>query len=909
MRQRHEARLTVRLLCACVAVGGTFGATHAGAEEVGSEQDELPIVDSLFVVVTAQKREEDLHETPIAITVLSESDIEDRGVFGLADLHVAVPGVAGYEAPSSRGNIAFNIRGISSGNPNSVSADPANALYVDGVYLGKAVGNGVDALDLERIEVLRGPQGTLYGRNSTGGAINFISRPPGTELAARIKATAGDYGYQALGGRVDLPLADRFGVALSGYSRERDPLYENTRPGGAGFESLNREGLRLAALFDATDRFSIGYAFSHDELDENAQALDVVGFNPAGAGVLGAGGFPGRVDVRSTNRIEAVAGLQAALPFLGPAYATPQVQQLDRWMTDYREFAAGQLSGASSRSSRSKWGSSDVDQESDNKVTGHTLTLTLDAEELDAFGDVEFKSTTAWREVENRNEGDLDGIDNSIVAGPGGLTSGIVHDLVLQTIGGLFFDAVSPNIPAAVEFGVAQALVDAIVANGSAPVFNNFATIDYEQFSQELQMVGATRSLDYALGVYYHEDEAAFRNNRAAVFPIASSETSSHDNATRSTAAYGQFTWTPNGASAWSYTLGLRYTLEEKEVEYLWRSSAHPFGFFGPFFAGQSPAVTYVDNARAEEQAPIAGVFGRTFDQDFKNLTGKLGLKYRPNDRLNLFATYARGYRSGGFNGDFFDSVNDTADAFDEEIIDSYEVGLKSEFWDQRASLNASVFMYEYDQLQVSQLLPQPNGTVTSSITNAGSARRDGFEVELLVTQWETLLVSLAYTRVGGDFDEFPSIVASPLDGGAVLVADSLARRGTVPDSQVTFAVDWVFARGGFGELRLSANGIWQDEMTPISLNTGNYDTNGNGLPDTPVAFRQLPSDQRTIINLRLSCDDVLGYSNLSVAAWVRNLTNDDHRNFSFNYGASLGLSVAQYGEPRVWGVDLTWEM
>ena len=278
--ERHEARLMVRLLCACIAVGGTFGAAQAVAEEAGAEQEELPI-ENLFVVVTAQKRAENLQETPIAITALSESDIQNRGVSSLVDLHVAVPGVAGYEAPSSRGNVAFNIRGISSGNPNSVSADPANALYVDGVYLGKAVGNGVDALDLERIEVLRGPQGTLYGRNSTGGAINLITRKPGAELGAGVKATAGDYGYQAFSGRIDLPLADQFNVAVSGYSRERDPLYDNTRPGGAGFENLDRHGLRLAAFFDATDSFSIDYAFSLDELDENAQALDVVGFNPA----------------------------------------------------------------------------------------------------------------------------------------------------------------------------------------------------------------------------------------------------------------------------------------------------------------------------------------------------------------------------------------------------------------------------------------------------------------------------------------------------------------------------------------------------------------------------------------------------------------------------------------------------
>ncbi len=902
---KFAVSLRARTLCACIAIGVAFGAVPAETEEVSAEEEQLPI-ENLFVVVTAQKRAEDLQETPISITALSASDIENRGVSSLVDLHVAVPGVTGYEAPSSRGNIAFNIRGISSGSPNSISADPANALYVDGVYLGKAVGNGVDALDLERIEVLRGPQGTLYGRNSTGGAINLITRKPGAELGLGVKATAGDYGYEAFSARVDVPLADRLNLALSTYSRERDPLYENSRAGGSGFESLNRQGLRLAALFDATDSFSIDYIFSLDKLEENAQALDVVGFNPSGAGVLGAGGFPDRVDIRSTNRVEGVARLQAFLPFLGPAFATPQVQQLNQWMTDYLEFASEQLSGLASRPMRA---SSDVDQESDNEVTGQTLILTLDAEDLGVFGDVEFKSTTAYREVHNRNEGDLDGIDNSIVAGPGGLTTGIVHDLVLQTIGGLFLDAVSPDIPGAVEFGVAQAMVDTIVANGSAPVFNNFATIDYEQFSQELQMVGSTRSLDYAVGVYIHEDEGAFRNNRAAVFPIASSETSSHDNATESAAGYGQFTWTPNGDSAWSHTLGLRYTLERKDIEYLWRSSAHPFGFFGPFFAGQSLATTYVDNANAEEQPPIAGVFGRTFDQEFENLTGKLGVQYRLTDDVNLFATYARGYRSGGFNGDFFDVANDTADAFDEEIIDSYELGLKSEFWGERARLNASAFMFEYDDLQVSQLLPQPNGTVTSSITNAGAARRAGLEVELVIAPRDTLLVTLAYTGVGGDFDEFPPVVASPLDGGALLVTDDLAERGTVPDSQATFAIDWLFAQGRFGELRVSANGIWQGEMTPISLNTGNYDTNGNRLPDTPVAFQQLSSDERTIVNLRLACDGVLGYENISVAAWVRNLTDDDHRNFSFNYGESLGLSVAQYGDPRVWGVDLTWEI
>ena len=128
------------------------------------------------VVVTAEKREQNLQDTPISIEVLTEVGIENQGIVDITSLFAAIPGVQGYEAPSSRGNVSFSLRGIGAGNPNSVSSDPANAIYIDGVYLGKATGNGVDAMDLERIEVLKGPQGTLYGRNSIGGAINFITK-------------------------------------------------------------------------------------------------------------------------------------------------------------------------------------------------------------------------------------------------------------------------------------------------------------------------------------------------------------------------------------------------------------------------------------------------------------------------------------------------------------------------------------------------------------------------------------------------------------------------------------------------------------------------------------------------------------------------------------------------------------
>ena len=112
------------------------------------------------VIVTAQKREESSQDTPISITALSESAIENRGIANSQDLMGQVPGLSGFDSPGSRSAVALNMRGISGGGPANLSVDPAIALYLDGVYIGKQVGSAMDVAEIERIEVLRGPQGT-----------------------------------------------------------------------------------------------------------------------------------------------------------------------------------------------------------------------------------------------------------------------------------------------------------------------------------------------------------------------------------------------------------------------------------------------------------------------------------------------------------------------------------------------------------------------------------------------------------------------------------------------------------------------------------------------------------------------------------------------------------------------------
>ncbi len=849
------------------------------------------------IIVTAQKRAESVQEVPISVTALTSEMITNRGIVNVQNLVASAPGLTGYEAPSTRGNFGVSIRGVGSGNSNNVSIDPANAIYMDGVYLGKATGFGVDMIDLERIEILRGPQGTLYGRNSTGGAINFITRKPTGELGLDLRLSGGNYGSKEYSLRFDSPKSGNFAFSFSAHGRERDDLYDNTNPDSPGFENIDRTGYRLSAVWEPSDQFKAEYVFDNSQInDENTQALSVVGMNPMGAGVQFAEGYPTNVTINSADRLGAIMQTQQFLPFLGPAFYTPQVQQLDQWLTDYIDWFNNGLSQFDRSSGiRQDYGSADSTHTSSNKVNGHSLTLAWNRENFGGFGDVEFKSITGYREVKNRNESDLDGQDNTLRMGPGGLSSGLVSDLTLLTLGGLFFGQIPGGIPAGTQFQVGMALVDSMNARGRAETFNTFITVDYEQFTQELQMVGSTDQLDYAFGLFYLKDEGKRGGQSIALFPISSSTANAYENGTTAKSAFFEGTWRPSAESRFSITAGLRYTKEEKDITYQYRASTNPFGFFGPVF-GVPPFVTYVPNADWESQPEVPGIYGRQFNKSFSNTSGKLSLSYQLTDTILGYATYSTGYRSGGFNGEAFNSVEDTADQFDEETIENFELGIKMNLMDNRLRLNASYYDYSYEDLQVSTLLAKEDGSVTSKTSNAGSADRDGFELEIAALPHENLMLSLNYSKFSGDYSEYPPIFG----GGTIIPTTDLAKNPNIPDNQIAFNMDWRMLQTNVGELSLNVNGVWQEETQPISINTAVY----NDI--YPVVFEQLPNNERTLLNARLVFAGIsMGRAVADIALWGRNLLNEDYRQFSFNYGPALGLNVAQFGDPRTYGLEL----
>ena len=861
------------------------------------------------VIVTAERREANIQDTPISMQALTADQIEKRGITNLGDLFISAAGVSGYEAPSSRGNMSLNIRGVGSGNSNSPSTDPAIGLYVDGVFIGKGISNGVDAIDLERIEILRGPQGTLYGRNSTGGAVNLVTKKPSNEAGVVFQASVGDYGYRAVKGRIDLPMGDNFAVSGSMYKRERDDLYENTNPLLGGFENIDRDGFRLAARWMPTDRFTLDYAFSNDNIDEHSQMLNIVGLNPMDGFAPFEPGYPNNLTILSSNRPDTVdeltGGLALAIQYgLFPSFGQPvdgMIQQFLGWGGDYSAWANERLANYDSRTAK---GSSDTGSYNLSDVDHHNLTLNW--EMSDAFA---VKAIVGYRDTTNELSADLDGMDNSA-------RGGVIQDLPLLTIGGLLFNQVVPDsipiapgvdlgLDAADEFTLALHVIGAINTYGGAPVFNNYAKTDYEQTSFELQFSGSLNNLDYVVGLFHWEDDAEFRNHRIASFPLATSDTSSYDVDTEATSVFGEVTWR---AGNLALTGGLRYTEEDKDVTYLWRGFNSNFinRYYTHLFSGGNMSNynlldNYVTNDQAETLPERAGIYGREFSESFSNVSGRATAQYFFGDDLNVYATYATGYRSGGFNGDFFDSANDYADAYDEEEVTSYEIGMKSSLMGGRMQFNAAAFMYEYEDLQVSTVLAQGN-TVTSAIGNAGEAEREGLEMSLALLVTDNLLATVNYTHIDGDFDRYPGVEAN----GAFLPLDDIARRGMSPDDQVSFSVDWQFLQMGASSVTLSVNGAWQSETNSVPVATGVYKS--GGVSNQPVAFEILENQDRLVMNARLSWDlELQSGGTVSVAAWGMNITDEEYRAFGFNYGPALGLNAHQYGAPATYGIDFTY--
>ncbi|MCC6170670.1 MAG: TonB-dependent receptor, partial [Gammaproteobacteria bacterium] len=252
------------LLAAAVAAAIAGNASAQDAPSAGGLEE---------ITVTAQRREQSLQDVPIAISAFSGDQIAARNIVDTYDLVRNVPNLTGNANVGVGTSSSLYIRGI--GNAESIATfDVPVGTYVDDVYISRQNHNNFSMFDVERIEVLRGPQGTLFGRNTTGGAINVVMRKPGTETKGYVEAGVGRFGLKQARASVDLPLSDRFLTKFSAY-RVKDDGYATQLSTGIDFNDRDATGARVDLRFLPTDALTADLVLEYVD-DRNTNFLNLV---------------------------------------------------------------------------------------------------------------------------------------------------------------------------------------------------------------------------------------------------------------------------------------------------------------------------------------------------------------------------------------------------------------------------------------------------------------------------------------------------------------------------------------------------------------------------------------------------------------------------------------------------------
>ncbi|WP_299322566.1 TonB-dependent receptor [Parasphingopyxis sp.] len=746
--------------------GQTASQTASGADSSGMQAQ------SGFspIIVTARRREETLQETPLSITAFDSDALIDRGITELSGIGDFTPNLVFDQGNGNTGGSTSSqifIRGIGQAD-FLFTTEPGVGIYVDGVYLPRSIGSIMDLIDLERVEILRGPQGTLFGKNSVGGAINITTQRPQYDFGGRASATYGSFDRIDVNGSITAPLvADRLAASLAFSSRERDGYVRRVND-GSRLGGTNSAGFRGQLLWEPADNFELHITGDYTRKREDSIANTLIDVDQSGS----------------------LIGLYNALvaPALGTIYD-------DRFVPDdpFVSFGTG-------------FNQSDLDQ------WGIAATATLD---LDG---ATFKSITAYREQDAIFGQDSD------------------HSPLR------FFE---------------QSVVDR-----------------QEQFSQEFQLSGTAIDdrLDWVVGaMYFHE--TGFNEYRILFAPglfdalealppgvipglggagnpvhpsldfdgLLTSEIDSD-----SYSAYGHFSF--DVTDRFSISGGLRYTSDEKD--------------FTSRFDRLSAGVTTHDVDTGDS---------------WNAWTPRIGIEYDWSDDLMTYASVARGFKSGGFNGrPTTEFVARTP--FAPEFVWTYEAGFNSMFADRRVILNGAAFYSDYTNLQLLSVTSDPQGGIVALVENAGKARIVGFELELTAMPVPGLRFDAGLGYLDAEYRQLDASVTS------ITLDDDLVK---TPEWSFSIGAQYTADLSDDWQLMLRADYAYRSTVQHVPDNNPLLEQSGYGLLNARIAFG--PSDE-----------------SWELAVFGTNLTDELYIANGLSQADTLGTTDVTYGRPREWGVSLS---
>lgn len=846
------------------------------------------------VVVTAQKRSEDIQDVPISISAFSGQFMQDSGVNTIQELGAYTPNLSLTQS-SQVANNRIIIRGV--GSVGNSAIEPSVAVFIDGVYYPRPASVVGSLTDLEAVEVLRGPQGTLFGRNASMGALNIRTARPTDEFEGQIRASYGNYDAMRVSGYASGAMTETAGARLSFQYSDRDGYGNNTFTGaGNGSDVGEWEDVTVRGkfYFEPNDNLDITLTVDYAEVNNGGPVVEVISDT-----------------VLPTYGPTISAILSPTGPF-APTGPTPE-------LTDGFDYEINQ--DHRDDASDEQWGiSGDVNW----SIGEHTI-----------------RSITAYRDWNNdtfesalRLPADLfnrvttyevESVSQELqIISPVGqrveYVAGLYYyneDYTIDQNFDLGADFCSPAVNNLVQGRVAGAAIPALVPAFAAALGGDVALATTIASAIVTGAVTTGPQIDGAFGLPAGTGAALLAGVPPTAFagalgPAASGfcglgpQTAAVDTEFRqdveSFAVFGQATF--NVTDEFRLTGGIRYTRDTKDGSFV---SLIP----NPIVAPASPTNPFGLDLRAPENRP---------DLDFKErkITWMVNASYDFTENSMFFGSYSTGFKSGGFNSDGFNSIGIASGAqrvFDSEEVDNFEFGIKSTLFDNRVRANITYFHTEISDFQDRQF-----DGVNFLVQNAGELTQQGIEIDIQAQPSEELFMMLGMSYLDSDFDSFPNATNLPAVVAATQAANSAALSMGMPASPVP-PRDLTGERNHFSpKLQVSLVTEWADALPNTNLGyflRGEFQfVSDQNLGAETNQNPQSIQDSYRIANLRgglRAADDKWEFS-----AFVRNVTDEEYCQTVFNQpiGTTLGLVDATtggglqrcvLGTPRTYGVEAAY--
>lgn len=864
------------------------------------------------IIVTARKRDESLQETPVTVSAFSGESLQQLGITNIGELDRVVPGLnMGGGGNGTKGDINPFIRGIGQ-RETKVTIDGAVGVYVDGLYIGRAAGALLQTVDIESIEVLRGPQGTLFGKNTTGGAIIVNSVKPQEEFGGHFDVTAGNFGRRNGTAVFNLPIVeDKVLSRFTFASVKNDGYMENVLDGRSWSDDDRLTG--VGQLRFLADNNTIDFNFGASKTRQNSRAQKCIYLKPE----LEA--YWDKTGTRPKENME-ITPLDLVMNQSGGVYTSFSRGEDGSYLMDHPEKSNQANCEASGKDLPNDQFASDLNSnggtfgQSVYEVNTRFAALTFESdisEHVSLFDGAALKSITGWHQTQLKGDEDLDGNG-------------------------------------------------AVVTTRIMPEFN-----ETNQFSQEFQFTGSALDgkLQQLFGLYYFAEETDndWIQQTAGYTPVDPEEGyAMRFFAGYAVPSYSRLTLKETDNKAWAVfsqtslslteqlelTLGMRYTEERRSTrsqegwpvrkwddldsgsggmaQHYYEHTAgipiaeRPYGWVDPltYHAEGSECARAITTAELCTPITAAGQYGKQ-ERSRKDdaFTPMLSLKYHFNDGqiidsvndLMVYGTVSQGFRSGGVvfeAGDFDqDGLDDLTDFAPEEVL-NYEMGIKLDALDRSLRANLAAFYTDYTDIQVTAIARQRGFPYAPlpTIVNAGKAEIKGLEAELFYRPYEFLMFTggMAYTKaeykkylVVGDFEKESEKSSNYDFDNPIMLDRSDEPMPRVPEWTAFASIDGFFPIG-YGILNPNLNLQYTSEIY-------------NGFDrESFYVGEHLTSDEEIFVNAHLawtSPEDAV-----RISLWGKNLTDvDDHITGGIPLVGVAGSAAVIYAPPRTYGIDVSY--